>query len=237
MLIALIALAMIFIYTVGATAFIRLTGIGIYKRGGTENKIALTFDDGPDPFYTPLLLELLERHRVKATFFVVGTKARAHPAIIQDIHKRGHVIGIHNDQHISNWLLPPLLFKKQLRKAQAAILEITGVAPLYYRPPWGHFNLFTLIASRRLHIIMWTAIPGDWKEDVDPSRLAHLLKQARSKGAVITLHDSGTTFGADKHAPKNTLQALELFLSDKSSSNYSFVTVHDLFSEAIRSGE
>ncbi|WP_263862317.1 polysaccharide deacetylase family protein [Bacillus aerolatus] len=199
--------------------------------------IALTFDDGPDPIYTPLLLELLEQHHAKATFFVVGSKARAFPNIVQDIQNRGHTIGLHNDVHLSNWLLPPFLFKRQLKKAQASIQKITGEQPMYYRPPWGHFNLFTLSSSQPLQTVMWTAIPGDWKANVNPPKLASLLKEARKSGAIITLHDSGTTLGADVRAPENTLKALEIFLADEKSADYQFVTVHTILNPPARGKE
>lgn len=227
-LITTLVLLFLFIYTVGATIFIRTFGIGIHKCGTGKDMIALTFDDGPDPMYTPLLLDLLEKYHAKATFFIVGTKARAYPDIVREIHQRGHTVGIHNDTHRSNWLLSPLLFKKQLTRAQVTIMEITGEPPMYYRPPWGHFNLLTLNAAKPLRTIMWTAIPGDWKESVQPAVLAGKLKKERGQGAIITLHDSGTTWGADEHAPANTLKALEIFLADEDSANYRFVNIHTM---------
>ncbi|MEK4027089.1 polysaccharide deacetylase family protein [Pseudobacillus sp. FSL P4-0506] len=228
LLLTTLVLLFLFIYTVGATVFIRVFEIGIHKRGTGENMVALTFDDGPDPRYTPLLLDLLEKHHAKATFFIVGAKARAYPDIVREIKKRGHTIGIHNDTHLSNWLFSPLMFKKQLAKAQVTIMEITGEPTMYYRPPWGHFNLLTLHTVRPLQTIMWTAIPGDWKESVQPAALADKLRKERKQGAIITLHDSGTTFGADEHAPANTLKALEIFLADKDSANYRFVNIHTM---------
>lgn len=190
--------------------------------------IALTFDDGPDPVYTPQLLDLLEKHGAKATFFIVGSKARTYPDIVREIHERGHVIGIHNDIHRSNWFFSPFSFKKQLHSAQATITELTGEPSMYYRPPWGHFNLFTLYTIKPLRTIMWTAIPGDWKESVQPASLADRLKRERKSGAIITLHDSGTTFGADEHAPANTVKALKLFLTDEDSANFHFVDIHTM---------
>ncbi|WP_203364465.1 polysaccharide deacetylase family protein [Bacillus sp. REN10] len=225
----------ILLYTVGPTLFIRLTGTGIYQRGQGRQMVALTFDDGPDPIYTPRLLDLLEKYEVKATFFVVGAKARVYPEIIQDMHRRGHTVGVHNYIHLSNWLLPPLLFRKQLRKAVEAVETITGATTQYYRPPWGHFNLFSLPASKPLRTIMWTAIPGDWKEKVQPKTLAKRIQSACSSGAIITLHDSGTTLGADLHAPANTIEALELFLSDPASKEYQFVTIPVLLQTTVKS--
>jgi len=202
-----------------------MRGAGIHQLGNGKDMVAITFDDGPDPVYTPLLLDVLEKYHVKATFFVVGAKARAHPDVIRKIHQHGHSIGIHNDYHLSNWVLPPLFFKKQLKRASETIREITGEQPVFYRPPWGHFNLFSLPAAKPLQTVMWSSIPGDWKETVKPEQLADLLRSSCKSGAIITLHDSGTTLGADLHAPANTIKALELFLSDKRSTQFQFVTV------------
>ncbi|MGM7636887.1 polysaccharide deacetylase family protein [Bacillus sp. Hm123] len=225
MIVVAYLVVLILIYAVGPTLFIRLTGTGIHQRGKGHQMIALTFDDGPDPIYTPMLLDLLDKYEAKATFFVVGAKARAYPEIVQNMHERGHAVGVHNDIHLSNWLFPPFLFHKQLRKATKTIEAITGEPPRYYRPPWGHFNLLSLPASKPLQTIMWTSIPGDWKEKVLPQTLAKRIQSACSSGAIITLHDSGTTLGADLHAPANTIEALELFLSDSASKDYQFVTI------------
>src|SRR6476646_3328751 len=74
----------------------RIFGIGVFRKGRVRREVALTFDDGPDPEYTPQLLDLLKKHNVKATFFVLGQKAELNPDIILRIHEEGHQIGIHN---------------------------------------------------------------------------------------------------------------------------------------------
>ena len=85
----------------------RLFGFRVFKKGITNREIALTFDDGPDPFYTPLLLDLLARHGARATFFVVGSHAERHPELLQRMRDEGHIIGIHNYVHKTNWLMRP----------------------------------------------------------------------------------------------------------------------------------
>ncbi|WP_425454719.1 polysaccharide deacetylase family protein [Falsibacillus pallidus] len=216
------------ILTVFSTIFIRVFSIGITKKGQIPNRIAITFDDGPDPVYTPRLLDVLKKHNVKATFFLVGEKAERYPEIVKRIHDEGHLIGLHNYKHISNWFIPPFTLRTHLKRSQDIIYSITGEKPFYYRPPWGHFNAFTLMASAGSRVIMWTSIPGDWKENVGADKLLERLVAARQSGAVITLHDSGTTFGADEHAPKNTIEALDRFLTLEDSKTYSYTTVNDV---------
>ncbi|RLQ93191.1 polysaccharide deacetylase family protein [Falsibacillus albus] len=226
-------LVLFLVLTVCSTMIIRMFSIGIIKQGKLRNAIALTFDDGPDPLYTPKLLEVLKKHGAKATFFVVGKKAATYPELIQLIHREGHVVGIHNYIHFPNWLIPPNVLKKHLNKSKIIIKDILGADPIYYRPPWGMFNAFTLMAAKGFQVIMWTSIPGDWKERLGSKELLKRLISARKEGAIITLHDSGTSFGADRDAPRNMIEALDQFLALDQSKQYSFVTVEQL----LRSGE
>ena len=216
------------IATVLSTIIIRVFSLGIIKSGTIPGRIAITFDDGPDPVYTPKLLKVLKKHDVKATFFVVGEKAEKESGLIRTIHEDGHAIGLHNYKHVSNWFIMPNVLKKHLHQSREIIKNIIGVEPVFYRPPWGHFNAFTSLAAADFTIIMWTAIPGDWKEKTGVQTLINRLEAARKDGAIITLHDCGTTFGADPDAPKNMIEALDLFLSKKESKKYTYVTVAEM---------
>ena len=201
----------------------------VKKRGPGRPEIALTFDDGPDPSYTPLLLDTLKQYNIKATFFVIGEKAKLYPDLIRRMEEEGHEVGIHNNRHISNWLLSPSLLEKQLIQAADCVESITGKRVTLYRPPWGHFNPFTLQKAQLFNTIMWTSIPGDWKKSMTAEMLFRKLCLARSNGAIITLHDSGETLGAYEKAPMMMIDALHLFLSDQESAAFSFVTVSTLY--------
>ncbi|UUZ83385.1 polysaccharide deacetylase family protein [Paenibacillus sp. P26] len=123
-------------YTVIPTLLMRIFGIGAYPKS-IESGIALTFDDGPDPKYTPILLDLLQKHNVKATFFVLGSKAERSPELILRMHREGHLIGLHNYVHRTNGLMMPWKVRRQLEQAAEAVKKITGESPQYYRP-LGH---------------------------------------------------------------------------------------------------
>ncbi|MFC7394926.1 polysaccharide deacetylase family protein [Scopulibacillus cellulosilyticus] len=215
LLILLILVCIFAIYSIIPTLVIRAFSIGIFKSAHIKNKAALTFDDGPNPSYTPRLLDLLKSHGIKATFFVVGENAKAYPEIISRMHREGHTIGTHHYRHISNWLLTPREVKEQCRLAAETIEMITGKRPVYYRPPWGHLNLFVNWASRPYKIIMWSAILGDWRYKLGKDKLKQRLHKSLHEGAVIVLHDSGQNIGADQLAPEMMLQALEEFLQEK----------------------
>jgi peptidoglycan/xylan/chitin deacetylase (PgdA/CDA1 family) len=203
----------------------RIFGFRVFTRGRTDNEIALTFDDGPDPLYTPILLDLLKRQGAKATFFVVGENAERYPDIIARIHAEGHVIGIHNYVHHTNWFMRPRTVKRQIHRTSDVIKRITGARPMYYRPPWGIVNVFDFANLGYLQIVLWTSLFGDWRKRVNADKLYKRMKRKLKPGQVFLLHDCGSTFGADRNAPANTIAALEWILKDGQSMGYHFVGI------------
>lgn len=215
------------IYTIIPTVLIRLFGLGAYK--GTKKKgIALTFDDGPDPEYTPQLLDLLKQYNIKATFFVLGAKAAEHPELIRRIHKEGHLVGVHNFRHRSNALMTPWKVRKQLRHSIRTIEDIIGVTPVYYRPPWGIFNLFDIFLFRKFRVVLWSLIVEDWISKGGAQRIKNRIMVKIKHGDVIVLHDSGQTFGADEDAPAYMLRALSEVLEETLKQGHAFTRLDEL---------
>lgn len=208
----------------------RILGLGIFRRGRSHRQIAFTFDDGPDPRYTPELLDLLQSYGVKATFFVLGAKAERYPELIRRIHAEGHQIGIHNYTHLSNWLMAPWTVRsRQVGRTEAIIADITGVRPTYYRPPWGIINFGDFWLRRRYRIILWSLMGRDWDHGVGPEKLKRRLLNGIKGGSVVLLHDSGDTFGADEDAPAHMLRALREVLAEVTASGYECVRVDELY--------
>ena len=206
----------------------RIFGFRVFRRGQTEREIALTFDDGPDPEYTPELLDLLKRHGAKGTFFVVGENADKHPDIIARIHEEGHILAIHNYVHKSNWLMRPSTVKRQIQRTSDAIERVTGIKPKYYRPPWGIVNLFDFAKKGRIQIVLWTSLFGDWSAKVGVEKLYRRMRRKLRPGEVFLLHDCGTTFGADRDAPANTIAALSRILEDGRKLGLTFVGIDEM---------
>ena len=207
-------------YSVLATAVIRQQPF-VEKRFSGKG-VALTFDDGPHPVYTPQLLDLLKRYDIQATFFVVGSKVEKYPYIIKRMHEEGHSIGIHHYEHTSNWVLTPRRLHRQMEQTAQAILRCTGRRPVLYRPPWGHFNMATPLIANGYRTVLWSHIFGDWK--VERARVLYEdLHNAVEDGAVFLLHDCGKTLGADEEAPKFMLESLASFLADCHERNVPFV--------------
>lgn len=217
-------LAIWLVYGPLSTLLLRLLGIGMIKKVPHHKGIALTFDDGPNPQYTVQLLDLLKQYGIRAAFFVVGSKAEQHPEILKRMHAEGHLIGIHHHEHVSNWRLAPWQLKKQLKETDKIIRQVTGEEAKYYRPPYGRFNLFTLLAARKYEVIMWTHILGDWKISNCRKRLLDDLRAVPEDGSIVVLHDCDMNPGADDCAPEYMLQALAIYLEERAKQKTRFTT-------------
>ncbi|WP_138495716.1 polysaccharide deacetylase family protein [Paenibacillus pinistramenti] len=207
----------------------RLFGFRVFKKGIAEHEISLTFDDGPDPVYTPQLLDLLKRYNAKATFFVVGSSAEKHPELIKRIYEEGHLLGIHNYKHKTNWLMRPKTVTKHIEMTAKVIKEATGQDAHYYRPPWGIVNLFDYTKQRNnLQLVLWSAIFKDWRVNVGADRLTQKMLKKLRGGEVFLLHDCGTTFGANPTAPHEMLTALERVLDEAERRGIRSITIQDM---------
>jgi len=181
-------------------------GIGSWKRQYSPG-VCLTFDDGPDPTYTPRLLEILAKENVTACFFLTGEKVEKYPDIVRMIADQGHTIGSHGYQHQHAWLMSPQNTFNSWDKSIAVIKKIIGKEPDYIRPPWGAVNLSLILwrISRNKQMVGWNAIGKDWLNTRSSSAiLDNILKNTR-EGTIILLHDSGGEPGA----PENTLCCVE----------------------------
>ncbi len=162
-------------------------------RGDSATKrVALTYDDGPDPAATPGLLEVLSRHKVKATFFPIGTKTRDDPEMIKRIDQEGHILGNHSFRHVwwTNFLISGAL-DREIRMAQEAIDAAIGRVPAYFRPPMGLTNphLRKALKRRGLSVIGWDVRPFDTTASSEKviKRVLHKIRN----GSIIALHDTG----------------------------------------------
>ena len=169
----------------------------------------LTFDDGPDPRYTPQLLDLLEQYQIPASFFVVAQSAQANPALIARMKRSGHVVGLHSLSHKNGLIQPPRSACRDFSRS-VAILQQLGIPPRYFRPPWGHWNAMTAAQaySRGIQPMMWDVMAEDWRGDTTAQEIAHKLRTRTFDGAVICLHDGR----GKNNAPARTIAALRQVL-------------------------
>lgn len=182
----------------------------------------LTFDDGPDPRYTPQLLDLLEQYQIPASFFVVAQSAQANPALIARMKRSGHVVGLHSLSHKNGLIQPPRSACRDFSRS-VAILQQCGIPPRYFRPPWGHWNAMTAAQaySRGIQPMMWDVMAEDWRGDTTAQEIAHKLRTRTFDGAVICLHDGR----GKNNAPARTIAALRQVLPQWLAAGYCFQTV------------
>ena len=161
----------------------------------TRNEISLTFDDGPDPDVTPQVLDILDAHQAKASFFVIGNKAAAHPDLIREIARRGHSIENHSCSHSNLYGFFALTaLRKDIGAAQEIIAGITGRTPAFFRSPMGIRNpmLDPVIARLGLRYITWTRRGFDTVAG-DPATVLERLTRNLSAGDILLLHDRRRT--------------------------------------------
>jgi peptidoglycan/xylan/chitin deacetylase (PgdA/CDA1 family) len=154
--------------------------------------VALTFDDGPDPESTPSFLEALDRLGWRATFFMLGTRARQSPALVAEIAAAGHEVAAHGDEHRNMLRRTPRGAANDIRRCRDSLAEITGIEPTWFRPPFGILSYGALRGARRagLDTVLWTTWGRDWRKEATPDTvLADVLRRYVGGGTVL-LHDS-----------------------------------------------
>jgi peptidoglycan/xylan/chitin deacetylase (PgdA/CDA1 family) len=210
-----ILFTVVFLYSLAPTLVVRLGGVGALARAAKGySRVALTFDDGPDPNYTPQILEILHRYQVKACFFVVGAKVLANPNLTRQILKEGHTIGNHGFRHKAIWLLGPSATRSDISDTNLAIKKLTGQMTVFYRPAWGLFNLSSIRYCwlKGMKIILWTYWSWDWLEKATPESICRNVLHKIKDGTIIILHDSDSAPGAARGGPARVVEALPCIL-------------------------
>ena len=159
----------------------------------TDSKEAyLTFDDGPNPGCTESLLEVLDRHRASAIFFLLGRQADAHPQLVRKIQSAGHEIGNHSYTHPDAWRSPRVKVLDELDRATAVLEDITGEPIRIMRPPYGRFTraMRDWCERRGQRMAMWDVGPGDYLEGMPEQAIVQQVEAHVRPGSVIVLHDN-----------------------------------------------
>ena len=163
-----------------------------------RGEIALTIDDGPDPAVTPAVLDLLDAHGARATFFCIARQAEAHPALAREIVARGHSVQNHTHAHRHNFsLLGPRGFAREIERAQSALAALTGERPICFRAPAGLRNPFLDPVLHRLGLtlVSWTRRGFDTRER-NPQRVLARLTHRLAGGDILLLHDGNAARSA-----------------------------------------
>ena len=190
-------------------------------RSSGERLIALTFDDGPYPIYTPMLLDELKRLRIRATFFLIGRDAGWWPQIARRIAADGNEIGDHTQTHPDLDRETPAQVRRELVEGRNTLLRITGdrSAAALFRPPHGRYTAATLRVAQSLGMktIFWSDDPGDWRDLSAREIEAHVAAHA-TEPEILLLHSGKRT----------TVKALEKIVPAFRRAGYRFVTVGEM---------
>ena len=200
-------------------------------------ELALTFDDGPNPTWTPRLLETLASHEIRATFFLLGTRAQTEPELVRQIAAAGHLIGNHSWSHPNLALTAHARIREELTRTRETLAQITGAPVQFFRPPFGARRPAVLGIARELGMtpVLWNAMTSDWKEPSGERIAAHLTAKIdrlarRGRAANVVLHDGGHL---DPRAPRGPSISAAALLAARYGKTHRFVTVDAWVSERL----
>lgn len=192
------------------------TEIERQKEDTAVKKIALTYDDGPDPVYTEELLAVLEAENVRATFFLLGQEIAGQEEIVKKMYDAGHILGNHTYSHVDLLGLSEWEALEQLRKTNEVIAACTGEYPQYFRPPFGRCSE-SINKQISMLMIMWTLDTRDW-ECQDTGVIVENIVQNVKENDIILMHDGYET----------TVEATRQVIPILKERGYTFVTVEEL---------
>lgn len=184
-----------------------------------KKKVALTFDDGPNPDYTETLLSGLKERQVKATFFLLGAECEKFPDIVKKIDADGHLIGVHSYEHVNLSNLTDTAAIEQVDKTNQILYELTGKYAEYIRPPYGCWKC-NLDYETKMIEVLWDVDPLDWKTD-NSDVIAKRVIDKVGENDIILLHD----------ASESSVNASFKIIDAMQKKGYTFVTVEELMLE------
>jgi peptidoglycan/xylan/chitin deacetylase (PgdA/CDA1 family) len=203
------------------------TGRVIWEVNTKEKLVALTFDDGPHPVFTPQILDILAKHDAKATFFVAGNKVVRFPDLLKREVKEGHEIANHTFHHIYGNITSAKL-SSELEETDKIIKKFTGLKPSLYRPVGGFYNdvIINTAIKNGKEVVLWS-----WDQDsrdwADPpaSQICSYIKKGVKPGNIILFHD---WHGSEYTQTCSTVKALDTILDFLDKNGYKCVTVSEL---------
>jgi peptidoglycan-N-acetylglucosamine deacetylase len=175
-----------------------------------SNQVYLTFDDGPDPDWTPRVLDALDKAQVRATFFAIGAQAQHSPELMRRIYSAGHAIGNHTYSHRHPWLMSRRAARAQVRDGAEALSDIIGVAPRFYRPPHGRSRTCMSDEAARCgeKVVLWDVSAVDWGPLGTAPGIEKRLSAVKG-GDIVLMHD-----GRNQHnRPDELTKVLPTFLA------------------------
>ncbi|MDT8861051.1 polysaccharide deacetylase family protein [Alkalihalobacillus sp. MEB130] len=191
-----------------------------------DNRVALTFDDGPDPRFTPTVLDVLAEYNVPATFFVMGARAEVYPDIVRRMINEGHIVGNHTRWHPNLVLEGDIeTLEREVMATEDILQDIVGYRTSLFRPPYGFLfdELVERLAELNYTVVGWDVDSLDWRELGAEDTAYNVLSNTRP-GSIILMHDGGD-WESDR---TSTIEALDLIIPALQAQGIEFVTVPEL---------
>jgi peptidoglycan/xylan/chitin deacetylase (PgdA/CDA1 family) len=192
----------------------------VWNIPNTENSIYLTFDDGPTPEITERVLEILDNHHIKATFFCIGDNVRKHPEIVQKIISKQHSVGNHTYSHLKGWKTKTKT-KTYISNTEACEIKLNSLFKIrnskLFRPPYGKITPWQSYKLRKLgyKIIMWDVLSKDYDASISAEKCYENVIKNVSSGSIIVFHDSNK-------AKENILNSLEKAIKTLKNKGFNF---------------
>lgn len=203
---------------------------GVFRGGSSKDKeVALTFDDGPSPEFTPRVLDILKKKQVKASFFLNGEMAKNYPDIVKRTALEGHDVGNHTYSHVNMILLSDEALAWEIDQGEKAVQAAMGTKPTLFRPPRGLFNgkVRRALISRGYRVVLWTVSSADWRPGSERF-IAPRVRKGLKPGAVILFHDGGAIVKNKGGQREGTVSALPEVIDMIRDAGYRLVKVSEL---------
>jgi len=173
----------------------------IWRMPTEKKELYLTFDDGPTPYVTKWVLDLLKEYNAKATFFCIGKNAKNHPILFKRILREGHCIGNHTYDHSNGWNSTNYRYIKSVMRCDKY------VPSNLFRPPYGRIKRAQIKRLReRFDIIMWDVLSEDYNQNLSPEECADIVQDQSKNGSIIVFHDSRKALRNLKYVLPNVLK-------------------------------
>jgi hypothetical protein len=185
----------------------------IWDIPNTEKKVFLTFDDGPTPEITEWVLNVLETHQIRATFFCIGHNIEKHPELFKKVIAAGHQIGNHTFNHLKGWKTDNSTYIRNVKACEDTIVKYSDgkINSRLFRPPYGKIkpSQSRLLRKQGYRIIMWDVISMDFDKTITPEKCLQNVIENVEQGSIIVCHDSVKAFGNLEYLLPKVIQNLQ----------------------------
>ncbi len=201
----------------------------IYRGCSLQKRVVLTFDDGPSPEWTPLILDELKKANIKAVFFMIGHHVQKYPEIAKRVVDEGHTIGNHGYAHSVMLYYTPAEIEQEIRYTEHVIKRVTGQTTKLFRPPkaWLRKAIKNKVKEMGYQILLWSLNSKDWVK-FNHRYIVRFIEKRVKNGDILLFHDSGSVFSREGADRTQTVKSIPLLAKTLKAKGYQFVSIEEL---------